>query len=189
MNPGFFSGAMLTVETEETFPAMPCLPGRGHGGVKTPPYKPPNTVFCIFHFPAGCRGRVYAARGRWQRRHGFVNRPSVPGWPVGRGLDPAAFCFARRVLGNGEVPTLPSASQTPPLRGEALLYYPSKALLPGELDVPQAQTEGFCSPVPPACRNAAAASGQGEVPTLPSASQTPLLRGEALLYYPPKAPL
>ena len=101
-----------------------------------------------------------------------------------------------KVSGCGEAPTLPSASQTPPLRGEALLYCPLKAPLPGELDAPQAQTEGSCyralrtfRDVPavffvarkvPICR---------KVPTLPSASQTPPLGGEALLYNPSKAPL
>ena len=98
-----------------------------------------------------------------------------------------------KVSGCGEAPTLPSASQTPPLRGEALLYCPLKAPLPGELDAPQAQTEGSCyralrtfRDVPavffvarkvPICR---------KVPTLPSASQTPPLRGEAFTLLPVK---
>ena len=33
-----------------------------------------------------------------------------------------------------------------PLKGRLFLYDPLKAPLPGELDAPQAQTEGFCSP-------------------------------------------
>ena len=52
---------------------------------------------------------------------------------------------ARKVSYCGEVPTLPSAcGRHLPWEGRLLLYRPSKAPLPGELDAPQAQTEGSC---------------------------------------------
>ena len=58
------------------------------------------------------------------------------------------FFVARKVLGHGNGKPLPSAlRQTPPLVGEAFNQLPAqKAPLPGELDAPQAQTEGSCFP-------------------------------------------
>ena len=110
---------------------VPHLPRRSHGGVKTPPYGPPQTAFFVFDFPAGRRGRMYAARGCWRRRDGFAGEWIVYGCTVGRGLDPAAcFCGPEGCgLWGCSHPSV-CLRQTPPLRGEALLYCPLALHLP-----------------------------------------------------------
>ena len=79
------------------------------GGVKTPPYKPPQTAYRIADVPAGRRGGMYAARKAFLRQRGFASRQPVFGCTVGRGLDPAAQCF-RCPEGSG-----PWAACRPPL--------------------------------------------------------------------------
>ncbi len=68
-------------------------PGSSRGGVKTPPYNPPQTAYCIADIPADRRGGMYAARKVFLRQRGFASRQPVFGCTVGRGLDPAARCF------------------------------------------------------------------------------------------------
>ena len=103
------------------------------------------------------------------------------------------FSWPGKFRAAGTYKTLPSASQTPPLKGEAFPLLPvkapllgtalgccslKKAPLPGELAAQR--PEGFAKGRRTVCR---------KVFTPPSASQTPPLRGEAFLYRPAKAPL
>ena len=83
------------------------------GGVKTPPYKPPQTAYRIADVPAGRRGGMYAARKAFLRQRGFACRQPVFGCTVGRGLDPAAQCF-RCPEGSGPWKR-PRAACRPPL--------------------------------------------------------------------------
>ncbi len=83
------------------------------GGVKTPPYKPPQTAYRIADVPAGRRGGMYAARKAFLRQRGFASRQPVFGCTVGRGLDPAAQCF-RCPEGSGPWKR-PRAACRPPL--------------------------------------------------------------------------
>ena len=83
------------------------------GGVKTPPYKPPQTAYRIADVPAGRRGGMYAARKVFLRQRGFASRQPVFGCTVGRGLDPAAQCF-RCPEGSGPWKR-PRAACRPPL--------------------------------------------------------------------------
>ena len=83
------------------------------GGVKTPPYKPPQTAYRIADVPAGRRGGMYAARKAFLRQRGFASRQPVFGCTVGRGLDPAAHCF-RCPEGSGPWKR-PRAACRPPL--------------------------------------------------------------------------
>ena len=59
------------------------------GGVKTPPYKPPQTRPFVFHVLVDRRGGMYAARKVFLRQRGFASRQPIFGCTVGRGLDPA----------------------------------------------------------------------------------------------------
>ena len=87
--------------------------GTYRGGVKTPPYKPPQTAYRIADVPAGRRGGMYAARKAFLRQRGFASRQPVFGCTVGRGLDPAAQCF-RCPEGSGPWKR-PRAACRPPL--------------------------------------------------------------------------
>ena len=74
--------------------AVPALPAvTYHGGVKTTPYKPPQTAYRIADVPAGRRGGMYAARKAFLRQRGFTSRQPVFGCTVGRGrTPPPEFC-------------------------------------------------------------------------------------------------
>ena len=88
--------------------------------------------------------------------------------------------------------------QTPPLRGEAFTLLLVKAPLPGELDAPQAQTEGFYRPVTlhlPGYTHGVFYSPEmvgvrgSSNPSVCLRQTPPLQGGRLLLYCPSKAPL
>ena len=77
---------------------------------------------CLRQTPTGCGSRIML-RALGRRLHSATAAPA------------SSRCIRRR-----------RRSTSQPLKGRLLLYNPSKAPLSGELDAPQAQTEGFCCP-------------------------------------------